>query len=258
MHSSARQTAILRAVTLKGLCTVAELANELEVSDETIRRDIKLLARDGLVRKVHGGVSLPDPLHEPGYHQRLQQNAEAKRAIAQLAAEQVQNGDSLMLDTGSTTAYVANALRDRRELLVVTNSVDIARTLATRNGNRVYMAGGELRADDGAALGPSATTFVEQFRVRLAFLSIGAIDLEDGLMDYDLSEAEFSRVVMGRAERRIVVADHTKFGHRALVEVAPLDAIDALVTDIEPPGSFAEQLKQAGVTVLVSCADPPA
>ena len=148
-----RQSAILKAVTEQGSCRVAALAAALGVSGETIRRDVAEMARDGLVRKVHGGVGLPDPLRESGFRHRLRQNADAKRRIAQAAAREIRDGDAIMMDTGSTTAFVAEALHDHRGLTVMTNSVDIAHGLATRNGNRVFMAGGELRADDGAALG---------------------------------------------------------------------------------------------------------
>lgn len=252
MHQLARHAAILKAVSVSGSSSVIDLATQLGVSDETIRRDLKRMAADGLVRKVHGGVTLTDPLSEPEFHQRLVVQSEEKKAIARTAAAQVRNGDSLMLDTGSTTAYVARALRHHRNLLVVTNSADIARTLATRNGNRVYMAGGELRADDGAALGPSATAFIGQFRVRLAFLSIGAIDAEDGLMNYHLDEAEFSRVVMRRADRTIIVADRSKFGRRALVTLCPLAAVETLITDAPPPPPFPERLQKAEATLLVA------
>ena len=252
MLRESRQADILRAVTERGACTVVDLAAALDVSGETIRRDIKVMANEGLVRKVHGGVRLPGPNRESGFHQRLRRNAKAKEAIGARAALEVRNGDSLMLDTGSSTAFVAEALHDHRDLLVVTNSADIARTLATRNGNRVYMAGGELRADDGAALGTSAANFVGQFRVRLALLSIAAIDAEDGLMDYHLPEAEFSRVVMERAERTVVLADHSKFGARALVRVAGLKDIDTLITDRAPPAPFGRLLAEADVRVIVT------
>jgi DeoR family glycerol-3-phosphate regulon repressor len=252
MRQSTRQSAILEAVTRLGTCSVIKLASDLGVSDETIRRDIKALAEAGRVVKIHGGVSLPDLLRESAFEQRLRENADPKKAIATLAARQVGNGESVMLDTGSTTAYVAYALREHRDLTVVTNSIDIARALATRNGNRVYMAGGELRADDGAALGPSATAFIEQFRVRTAILSIGAIDERDGLMNYDLAEAAFSRVVVSRADRTIVVVDRSKFGRRASVRVLPWDAIDMLITDEAPREPFARQIAEANVEVLIA------
>ncbi len=249
-----RQSAILKAVTEKGSCRVAALAAALGVSGETIRRDVAEMARDGLVRKVHGGVGLPDPLRESGFRHRLRQNADAKRRIAQAAAREIRDGDAIMMDTGSTTAYVAEALRDHRNLTVMTNSVDIAHGLATRNGNRVFMAGGELRADDGAALGPGVAGFIGRFRAHVAVLSVGAIDIEDGAMDYHFSEAEYSRVVVERAERTIVVADRTKFGIRALVRIAGFDAIDTLITDAPPPPPFADRLAAHDVRVVV--ADP--
>ena len=178
MLGTARQSAILKAVTLRGSCTVSELARELEVAGETIRRDIRVMARQGLVHKVHGGVSVPDQLRESSFRQRLLENAEAKQAIARLAAAQVQSGDSLMIDTGSTTAYVARELVDHRDLMLITNCTEIARTLARGNSNRVFLVGGELRGDDGALFGGEAVRFVGRFRCRVALLSIGAIDLD--------------------------------------------------------------------------------
>jgi DeoR family glycerol-3-phosphate regulon repressor len=252
MKSQDRRRAILEAISLGGEARVVDLANRLRVSDETIRRDLKGLEAERLIRKIHGAFLPPEPLGEPRFDRRMALEEEAKKAIARLAAAQVRDGDAILLDTGSTTAYVARALHGHRNLLVVTNSVDIARTLATRNGNRVYMAGGELRADDGAALGVSATAFVQQFRVRLYFLSVGAIDLEDGLMDFHLEEAEFSRVAMRRAERTIVVADHTKFGRRALVSVCPLSAVQTLITDKPLRAPFQDRLRRAEATVLVA------
>jgi DeoR family glycerol-3-phosphate regulon repressor len=252
MRQSVRQASILEAVARHGTCSVSRLALELAVSDETIRRDIKTLSETGRVIKIHGGVALPDVLRESAFEQRLRENTDAKKAIARRAAREIANGDSVMLDTGSTTAYVAYALREHRDLTVVTNSIDIARALATRNGNRVFMAGGELRADDGAALGPSAAAFIEQFRVRTAVLSIGAMDEHDGLMNFDLAEAAFSRVVVSRADRSIIVADHSKFGRRATVKVVPLRSIDLLVTDLPPAEPFARQLAEAEVEVVVA------
>ncbi|MEE8444964.1 MAG: DeoR/GlpR family DNA-binding transcription regulator [Alphaproteobacteria bacterium] len=255
MHKTARQSAILNEVTARGSCEVADLAHRLGVSGETIRRDIKRLASDGRLRKVHGGATLPGVLHEADFLQRMDENAAAKQAIARAAAAHVSDGDTLAFDTGTTTAYVARALVDRRNLLIVTNSLDIAGTLAgsrARGTNRVYMAGGELQVELGAALGSTAVEFVEQFRVRTAFLSAGAIDATEGLMDYDLAEALFSRALIGCAERVIVVADHTKFGQRGLVRACDLEAIDMLVTDAAPPPALAERLDAAGVVVEVA------
>ncbi|MFQ5772974.1 MAG: DeoR/GlpR family DNA-binding transcription regulator [Kiloniellaceae bacterium] len=252
MHRSARHAAIMKALGMHGTCTVAGMALQLEVSGETIRRDIKTMASKGLVERVHGGAVLPDLFREPDFQKRLSRNAEAKKAIARAAATQVRRGESLMLDTGSTTAYVARALTGHSDLMVVTNCADIAHTLAANSRNKVYLAGGEFRADDGAIFGASAIRFVEQFRVRTAILSIAAIHLDGGFVDFHLSEAEFSQAVMRQAGRVMIVADHSKFAARAPVRVCDFADVDVLVTERAPPPPFAERLSEAGVRVLIA------
>ena len=252
MRRTERQTAILQALSKNGSVSVADLSGDLSVSGETIRRDIKSLSNAGMLRRTHGGAMQPNPFEEPGFHQRLAENPIAKKAIARVAADLVHDGDSIMIDTGSTTAYLARALLNHRDLLIVTNSVDIARTLATRRGNRVYMAGGELRADDGASLGQSAAEFVRQFRVRLSIISIGAIDEDDGLMDFHLNEAELSRAIIGRAENAIVVADHSKFDRRGVVRVCGFDRISTLITDQPPPPHYIGMMGKAGTEIIVA------
>ncbi len=252
MHRSARHAAIMRSLGLHGSCSVTGLAGQLAVSDETIRRDIKIMANKGLVERVHGGVMLPDLFGEPAFQRRLNRNAEAKKAIARTAAAQVRDGDSLMLDTGSTTAYVSRALTQRADLMVVTNCAEIARALATNGRNKIYLAGGEFRADDSAIFGPAAIRFVERFRVRTAILSIAAITPDDGFMDFHLSEAEFSRAVMRQANHVMVVADHAKFAVQASVKVSDFADVDSLITDRPPPPPTAARLAEAGVMVMVA------
>ena len=252
MHASARQAAILRALSREGSCSVMDLAQQLAVSDETIRRDIKTMAAKGLLERVHGGAILPDILREPDFQKRMAFNAEAKGRIARAVAREVRSGDSIFIDTGSTTLYVARALAEHSDLMVVTNGADIARTLAQSGRNKVYLAGGEIRSDDGAVLGGSAVRFVESFRVRIAVLSIGAIHLEDGCMDFHLNEADLAQVAIGRASRVIVVADHSKFGAQASVRVCDFSQISALVTDRDPPAPFARRLEDAGVELVVA------
>lgn len=255
MHKTARQAAILKTLTLQGTCRVGGLALQLGVSDETVRRDIKAMANRGLVERVHGAVVLPDLFREPDFRRRLDHNAAAKRAIARAAALRVRDGESVMLDTGSTTVYVARALAQHRDLMVVTNCAEIARALASRNRNRVYLAGGEFRAEDSAVFGAAALRFVEQFRVRTAILSIAAIDPTDGLMDFHLAEADFSRAVIRRAERVMVVADGSKFAAQAPIKVCDLKEIDLLVTDRPPPAEAGARLAEADVSVIVGEAE---
>ncbi len=251
MFTPQRESEILQAVRLEGACKISELAARFNVSEETIRRSLKPLVSRGLVSRVHGGVVSPDHLQEPPFQRRMFEHREAKVRIAAALARQIKDGDSLMLDTGSTTAYVARALTDLSNLVIVTNSVEIARTLATRNSNRVYMTGGELRADDGAAFGPAALEFLRQFHVDHAVLSIGAIDETCAFMNFHLCEGEFSRAVIHRARQVTVVADRSKFGKRALIKVCDADELDVLITDALPK-RYAPKFAQAGVRVITA------
>jgi DeoR family glycerol-3-phosphate regulon repressor len=157
-----------------------------------------------------------------------------------------------MLDTGTTTSFLARELLQHRNLTVITNSSDIARTLATVNGNKVFMAGGELRSDSGAAFGVSAIEFVNRFSVAHAVISIGAMDASGGVMDFDLEEAEFARTVLSRGARAIAITDAAKFGKRGLVQVCDFSGFDELVTDAEPPDDIAQALRDAGTIVHVA------
>lgn len=246
---SKRHAAILGRLQHLGTATIVELASQLAVSDETIRRDAAVLEQKGEVLKLHGALTLPHLAGEAPFERRLRENADAKRAIAKFATSLVADGDSLMLDTGTTTSIFAQELRIKSNLTIVTNSSDIARTLATVNGNTVYMAGGALKGDNGAAFGPSAVDFMSRFRVRHAFISIGAINAEGALMDADLSEAAVASMALSRAEHRVVLTDSSKFGKTALVNVSGFDGVDRLITEQLPQGTLAEALREANVQV---------
>ncbi len=250
-----RHADILRIVRDKGTCTIAELAELFGVSQESIRRDVKPLTEMGELFKLHGAVTLPHHLGEAPFEKRMRENAASKRAIAKLAASYINDGDSVMLDTGTTTSMLARELVAKRRLTVVTNSSDVARTLATVNDNTVYMAGGELRGDNGAAFGASAIEFVSRFSVRHAVISIGAMDAHDGAMDNKLEEAEFARIVLTCGEMSTVVTDHSKFDRTGLVKVCELDGFDRIITDKRPEGPLSAALEEAGVEVLQAPAE---
>lgn len=246
-----RQLRILELLRESGGLTVAALAWQLEVSTETIRRDLQHLADTREVVKRHGSVSLPFHAGEAPFERRMREQLEAKRAISRRAARMIEDGDSLMLDAGSTTSLFARELLGKRNLTVVTNSSDIARTLATVNGNKVYMAGGELNGENGAAFGPTAIAFAASFRVRHAFISISGLDAEFGASDADLAEAEFARTVLGRAEHRTILSDATKFGRVSLIKVCEFTAINRLICDAMPDDKLGKALAAAKVKVNV-------
>jgi DeoR family glycerol-3-phosphate regulon repressor len=252
MFTTRRQSEILKTVQNLGSCSIAELASSIGVSDETIRRNLKPLSDNGLVLRVHGGVTLPDMLHEAPFQKRIQENSEAKRQIAKIVAKEIQDGDTIILDCGSTTTFVARALRDRKNLIVVTNSAEVARTLATNESNRVFMAGGELRSDDTASLGPSALQFVRQFKVRHAIITVGGISKDGSLMVFHPEEAEFSRVIISCAENVIVAADHSKFQGQGLVRICGPASVDMLVTDKPVPANILQKMQLENLEIKIA------
>jgi DeoR family glycerol-3-phosphate regulon repressor len=252
MNHSKRHGEIMKLLQDEGTITIASLADRLGVSLETVRRDVKPLTSDGTVLKMHGAIGLPAMVGEAPFERRMRENAHAKRAIARLVAMTIRDGESIMMDTGTTTSFLARELIGHRRLTIVTNSSDIARTLATVNGNKVYMAGGELRSDSGGAFGVSAIEFVSRFSVNHAIISVGAVDAVAGVMDYDLEEAEFGRMVLSRGIRSLAVTDHTKFGRQGLVQVCGFSSLTELVTDRAPPRAIALALGEAGTRVTVA------
>jgi DeoR family glycerol-3-phosphate regulon repressor len=232
-----------------GSCRIGYLASKLGVSDETIRRNIKSLAASGLVKKVHGGVSLVRQVSviEPPFRCRMDRNTAIKKALAARVATMIGNGESLFLDVGSTMSYVAHALQRHKGLYVVTNSVNAAHLLTGRNNNRVFLAGGELRARDGAAYGQDALAFIKRFNVQYAIMSVAAINARSGFMLYDIQEADISGAAIKRAQTSIVLADNSKFGLRAPITIQSPEEINILITDKPPDDRISAMLAQNNI-----------
>lgn len=252
MLSNEREIDIVRMVQERGSCTVSAIAERLDVTTETVRRNLKSLVKKGLLIKYHGGVMVPQTVTtEPPLERRMRVMAEEKIAIAAKVAEMVQDGDSLMLDTGSTTIYVARALASHNGLTVLTNSLEIARILAQKSDNKIFMPGGEVRADDSAVFGTAALEFVRNFRAQRAILSLGAVGPDGTLANYHLCEAEFTRALIRSCEQAWVVADHTKLDRTATYAICDLKDVDVLITDKSLSPAFSSRCRSAEVKVVV-------
>ncbi len=227
---------------LGGSARTSHLADSLGVSEETIRRTVKKLSREGLVNRVHGGVFLADGLSPRSLHRRIGAQGAEKRRMARLVAQLVPDGASLFMDVGSSTTYVAEALRARSDLLVVTNSLIVAQTLMGQPGNRVFIAGGEMSPHSGGAFGASVQEFVCRFQMDMAILSADAVDPDQGFLLADFDEAQLARCFVRQSRRAVVVADHTKFSATAPVQACPPTDIALLVTDRPPPAALRQAL----------------
>lgn len=202
---------IENAVSLRGSISIGELSDLLGVSDQTIRRVIKPLVDEGKVRKVHGAlVSVDRPVDAP-FHARMQLMRAEKTAIATMIASMISDGESLAIDTGSTSGFVAQALQIRRNLMVVTNSAFVASTLATVPGNKVYMAGCQLRDHDGAAFDRQAFQTIERMRVNRSILSASSVDPRRGFLSFEQCEVDIAEAMQSIASATVMAVDHSKF-----------------------------------------------
>lgn len=249
MRTDERRREILRQLFLTGYVEAKQLAATLSVDASTIRRDLDALGRDGHLDRTHGGarprpgaVDLPYAIKKEG--QRL-----AKRAIAVAAAASVRDGDSLILDSGSTTFEVAVELRNHANLTIVTNDLLVAQTVADYPGVHLLVTGGELLPATYTLFGEQGVALVADLRVDWTFLGADAIDLEAGITNTNTLEVAMKRTMLSVARNRIVVVDSSKFGQHALVRVAEVNEVDRIVTDdgLDPEAAapYGERLLRA-------------
>lgn len=247
------ETRILEIVNMRGSISVLDLAGELGVSDQTIRRVAKPLVERGELKKVHGALVSDRLALDPPFLSRMTLNRDAKIAVAREVAEIVRDGDAVAIDTGSTSAFVAQALRARRDLTVVTNSAFVASTLAMIPGNNVSMAGTQLRQHDGASFDRSAFSVVERMQVDFVILSASLVDPVKGFLVHEQCEVDMAAAMMGNAARAIMAVDHSKFEaqeRKPALRQPQLRADDILVTDRPLPARF--QGAFPGLTIRVA------
>jgi DeoR/GlpR family transcriptional regulator of sugar metabolism len=258
MLPAERRKRILELVEERHAISVGELCAGLEVSEMTVRRDLRMLATEGLLQRVHGGViAKRSRSYEPPHMLRASVNVEAKRAISEAAVRLVHEGDSLALDVGTTTLEIARKLVGIRNLTVLTASLPIANILVDAPDIRLILTGGIVRKHELSMVGHVAENTLRGFHADKAFIGIGGIHTEAGLTEYNLEDALVKRHLIGCAEQVIVVADNSKLQRTCFVSVADLSVVDTLITDCDAPHAIVAELSRKGVDVLVAGGDEP-
>lgn len=250
MKRQRRQHEIVALLGEGGFHGIGDLAEALSVSEETVRRELRVLEASGAVVRAHGAVRIAKVEAEGSFATRLQRHAEAKQRIAAAVAQVVAEGQTIYLDASTTGHYVARALRDHQGLTVVTNAVGVAAELGGRNDNRIMLAGGEMDYEYRACFDTTARDYLAMFTPALAILSVESINLDHGFADYHSGEAAVCRMMVARARRTLIAADQSKFDRPGTIQVAALDAVAMLVTDADLPPAYAKAL--AGVEVVVA------
>lgn len=251
MYAAERHQAILEQARANGRVDVRELAELLNVTPETIRRDLTSLERRGLVRRAHGGaIPVERSVMSSPVSAREELFTAEKLAIATAALEEIPDGGSIIIDAGTTTIGLAKLLPAGRSLTVVTHSLPVAMALSDRDDIELLVLGGSVRQSSRAAVGTWTHQMVSMVSVDVAFLSVSGITPERGLTTHNIAEAAVKTALIKAAKRSIVLADHTKFGREEFGRIAPLGAIDTIITDAEANRDLVVEIEAAGPDVL--------
>jgi DeoR/GlpR family transcriptional regulator of sugar metabolism len=253
LSQSERMQQVLQMLETRDSVHVAELAETFAVSEVTIRSDLGELARQGLVARVRGGVRPLQRGHsELGFDIRLRLEVERKQAIARAAAELVEDGEAIALDASTTAYYLALELRGRRELVVVTNGLLIAASLADAPGVTVLVTGGMLRLSAMSLVGDLGTDLLRATRINKGFLGARGLSLERGLMDLNPDEVRIKQEMADACDRVVAILDGTKWHRSALLSFVPAGNVHAIVTDVSAPAEQVGAWRERGIDVVVA------
>ena len=252
MSQAMRLPEILTIARRDGRVTVEGLATHFNVTLQTIRRDLTELADQGKLERVHGGAVMPSTIANIGYEDRRGLNDAAKVAIAARCAQDIPNGCSLFLNIGTTTEAVAHALMQHRDIMVLTNNMNVANILVENPGCEIIVVGGLLRRSDGGLVGAVTTQAISQFKFDLAVISCSALDPDGDMLDYDIQEVGVSQAILKQARQSMLVADQSKFQRRAPARIGSLAQVDRFYTDAPPPPALMKACQSWGTTVTLA------
>ncbi|MEO1616805.1 MAG: DeoR/GlpR family DNA-binding transcription regulator [Planctomycetota bacterium] len=251
--SDVRRSSLRKLIQETGFASLGELAETVSVSESTIRRDLEQLEQTGEIRRTHGGVFWTgESATIRAFENRTDSAWASKAAIGSVAANLVEENDTILLDGGSTTYELARCLVGRR-LQVVTNSLPVAHLLSSSDSIDLVMIGGCVRGRTAVAIGPLADSMIKHINVRTAFLSVAGVN-ERGFFNDNMMLVESEKAMLQSADRSYVVTDHSKFGKVSLSHLCGLDEVNGVVTDTGLASSWKSQIEQAGVDLVL--ADP--
>ena len=246
-----RHDRLLKEVNEKGYVSVEELTELLDVSAQTIRRDIKKLSDQKLLIRHHGGAARNSSVVNLDYAVRQISETEQKEAIGRAIVELIPDNSSVFLTIGTTTEIIARHLMQRHGLQVITNSLRVANILYQKQDFNVMVPGGKLRSFNGGIIGSTALDFVKHFRVDYLIASCGSIDNDGTLLDYEFNEVTMVQAIMKTARNVFIAADSTKFATTATIELGHIRDATALFTDATPPADIKMHLDQHGVALHI-------
>nr|WP_318384437.1 DeoR/GlpR family DNA-binding transcription regulator [uncultured Enterobacter sp.] len=247
-----RHDQLIGLIAERGYMNIDELAALLDVSTQTVRRDIRKLSEQGLITRHHGGAGRASSVVNVAFEQREALWTEEKKAIAEAIADYIPDSSTLFITIGTTVEHIARALLNHNHLRVITNSLRVAQILYKNSRFEVMVPGGTLRTHNGGIVGPTAAAFIEGFRADYLITSVGAIEPDGALLEFDVNEASVVKAMMAHSRHVLLAADHTKYHASAAVEIGHLRQLTALFTDAQPEEPLLSILKQQQVELVVA------
>lgn len=253
MRSLERSQFILDYLRQHRHVDVSFLREKLQVSEVTIRKDLERLENENLVIRSHGGAMLNENLFlEPSFLEKEDRLREEKSAIAKVAASLVKDGDVIALSTGTTVHHMTKWIRDRTNLTVVTNAINIAKELMGLEGIQLFLTGGSIRPKTFALIGETAEKSLDGIYTDYVFFGINGFSIEEGLTTPSMEEARVVRKLIENAKHTVVLADHSKFGVVTFYRIVPVEKVHTLITDRKAPEEIVSKLRQKGIEVLIA------
>lgn len=252
LYREERRQAILRQVEQVGRVSVAELSQVLGVSEVTIRADLQALAERKLVVRTHGGaIPAGSGMYELALAMRQQRQVQEKSRIGQAGAAMVHNGDAIFIDSSSTALAIVQHLKQHRHVTVITNSLAVAHELQDAPGVRVVIPGGKMQRETASLIGTEGLAMLRKYNIQKGFFGAHGISLPEGLTDVSADEAEVKRELVAMCRQTIAILDATKWGRVGLASFACPEEISAIITDSHAPADLIEQVRAAGIEVIV-------
>lgn len=246
-----RRNKILEELQIKRQVVVSELAKYFQVSEETIRRDLDKLDKDGYAVKIYGGAVINEnSALELPLNVRKKKNIQGKQKIAELIANLIEDGDHISLDPSSTSVFIARALRDKERLTVITNSLEVMIELSDVESWNVICSGGTMKEGFLALTGPRANDGLAAFNTDKSIMSCKGFDMNKGITDGGELFCETKRTMIANSKEHIVAVDHSKFDSVAFSKVCDLDTVDIVVTDEKPSDEWLEQFRRQGIKCI--------
>lgn len=251
MFAQERQQIIIEILNEKSSIKVNEISSLLNVSESTIRRDLQEMEEKNLLTRTHGGaVGLDNKTnYEPSFEDKQDERIDQKIRIAEVASNLIQDGDTIIIDSGTTTLEIAKRIR-AKDVTLITNSIDIASELSKNKDIEVIVTGGALRVSTRAMVGSITESVLRNFRVDKAFLGANGISIEEGITTPNLVEAQTKKVMMNHAKKVIIVADSSKFENVSFSVICPVKAVSMIITSEDISREVVKEYEQVGVDVI--------